>query len=553
MKLRSLGNWARTSALLLASLGFAASSVGACAPVAREFPDGQGGSGGTGQVCEPLTTAACYTGTPGTEDVGVCKQGTHTCLEDGSGYGPCEGEVVPTTEICTTVEDEGCDGPNPVECPSLGHVWSKSYGGLGEEVITSIAVDPTTGDVIGTGYFRDVIDFGGGPMASTGGDDIFLFRVSALGEHIWSKRFGDSSYQTATDLALDASGAIYIVGEMSGAIDFGDGNPITSNGGDDAFVAKFDPSGTFMWARHFGDQSSQRGKSIAITPANQVIVAGNYSGFIQLMGMELPTAQGTDMFVLKLDSSGFDIAAKKYGGTGTEELMDIAVDSKGAIFITGAFADIADFGQLGGYASAGSSDAFLLKLAPDLAEDWVRTWGDAEYQRGGTVATSATDDVFVMGDLVGSMMLSDGTTLSPEAQSRGVFLMSLGPDGSHRWAMSTGNAMSFFARQMMTSDPSSQSIVAVGFYDGTLDFGGGPLVANVVDGFIAKIGWDGKHISSTHLGGPALDAFFGVAVSPVGDVFVSGGHQGPADFGGGVLDTPAGMDDIQALLMRLLP
>jgi hypothetical protein len=523
--------------------------MGACTPVEREFTTGSSG----GNVCEPLKTEPCYAGPSGTDDVGICRAGTHTCLEDGSGFDACEGEILPGTEICTTVEDEACDGPNPVECPSLGNAWSKNFGGMGEDVITAIAHDPATGDIVATGYFADVIDFGDGPMASTGGADGFLARFSALGEHRWSKRFGDSSDQRPQSIALDSTGNIYIVGDMAGSIDFGNGMPVMANGGDDAFVAKFDPEGNFMWSRLFGDSSSQYGKAIAITPANQVIVAGNYSGFIQLMGMELPSTMSTDMFVIKLDSSGFDVDAKKYGGVATEELMDIAVDSQGSIYLTGSFADVVDFGLAGAFQSAGSSDAFVLKIGSDLSEQWARTWGDGDFQRGGTVVTSPNNDVFVMGDLAGTILLGDGTSLTAPSQARSMFLLSLTATGDHRWGTSAGGASSFFARQMMTSDPSSQAIVAVGFYDGSVDFGGGPLpTATVVDGFVAKIGWDGKHISSVGLGGPSLDAFFDVAVSPMGDIFVCGGHQGPADFGDGELPAPA-TDDVQALLMRRLP
>lgn len=550
---RSLGICARAAFTAALTLGLASSVVGACKPVDREFPTGQGGSGGSALKCEPGTSERCYTGPAGTEDIGACKHGMHTCLPTGDGYGECGGEVIPTKEICTTAIDEGCDGPNPVECPSLGHAWSKSFGGMGEDIVTAVAVDPISGDVIATGYFANMIDLGGGPMASTGSNDIFLVRMSADGEHRWSKRFGDADSQTPRDIAVDSTGAIYIVGEMYGSIDFGDGKPLTSKGSSDAFAAKFDGDGKMLWGRLFGDALSQEATSVAITPTNQVIVAGNFSGFIQLMGMELPS-NGTDVFVLKLDSSGFDVAAKKYGSAKTDQLADVATDSKGAIFVTGQYDDIADFGTLGMFPNAGDSDAFVLKLNPDLSEAWVRTYGDMQFQRGGTVTTSTKDDVFVMGDFVGTMTMGDGSMLtSIDTNQRSVFVMSLNTDGAHRWAKNTGNGTTFFARQMVVSDPSSQAIVAVGFYDGTFDFGGGPIMADVVDAFAVKMAWDGTYISSKRFGGPKLDGFFNAAVSPQGDIFVCGLHQGPADFGGGLFDTPAGPDDIQGVLIRLLP
>lgn len=77
-----------------------------------------------GCSCVPGTTQACYSGPPGSQNIGVCKSGTTTCLADGSGYGPCVGEVDPGAEVCGNALDDDCDGAvneseagcNPSEC-----------------------------------------------------------------------------------------------------------------------------------------------------------------------------------------------------------------------------------------------------------------------------------------------------------------------------------------------------------------------------------------------------------------------------------------------------
>ena len=63
---------------------------------------GSGGGGGSGgaAVCVPGATTACYSGPPGTEGVGTCKAGAETCVADGSGFGPCAGEVTPQPQDC---------------------------------------------------------------------------------------------------------------------------------------------------------------------------------------------------------------------------------------------------------------------------------------------------------------------------------------------------------------------------------------------------------------------------------------------------------------------
>ena len=61
--------------------------------------------------CDPGTQTACYTGQGGTQGVGICKEGTQTCNPQGTGYGPCMGEVTPNpTEVCSNGLDDNCNG-----------------------------------------------------------------------------------------------------------------------------------------------------------------------------------------------------------------------------------------------------------------------------------------------------------------------------------------------------------------------------------------------------------------------------------------------------------
>jgi hypothetical protein len=96
-----------------------------------KFEEGKANSGGAGGgagaggnkplACAPGDIKACpYTGPGATENKGVCKAGTQTCAKDGSGFEACAGEVLPTTEDCTTPADEDCDGtPNQASAGCL--------------------------------------------------------------------------------------------------------------------------------------------------------------------------------------------------------------------------------------------------------------------------------------------------------------------------------------------------------------------------------------------------------------------------------------------------
>lgn len=70
-------------------------------------------------ICTPFATRSCYSGPVGTAGVGACKSGTQTCNSTGSAWGPCTGEVLPSTESCKNNVDDDCDGQLNEGCAAL--------------------------------------------------------------------------------------------------------------------------------------------------------------------------------------------------------------------------------------------------------------------------------------------------------------------------------------------------------------------------------------------------------------------------------------------------
>jgi hypothetical protein len=80
-------------------------------------------------ACAPGLARDCYTGADGTLGVGVCRLGQQVCLDDGSGWGPCAGEIVPEAQESCNGLDDDCNGLVDEEIDGLGEDCPVGVGG----------------------------------------------------------------------------------------------------------------------------------------------------------------------------------------------------------------------------------------------------------------------------------------------------------------------------------------------------------------------------------------------------------------------------------------
>ncbi len=141
------------------------------------------------------------------------------------------------------------------------------------------------------------------PLTSMGGTDVYLAKLDPNGNYLWSKRFGDSSAQLGGAVSIDSKGQPVIVGTFAGTIDFG-GGPLVSSGGpvsgSDIFVAKFDAAGNHLWSRRFGDSSGQTLAGVSFDSTGNALMAGTFNGLIDFGGNPMTNTGGSDIFLAKL-------------------------------------------------------------------------------------------------------------------------------------------------------------------------------------------------------------------------------------------------------------
>jgi len=243
-------------------------------------------------------------------------------------------------------------------------LWSHKYeGGLIE--ITALDTDPS-GNVVITGYQGADWDFGGGTLSSDP-YNVFLVKYDGLsGAHQWSHTYGSAgTFDQAFDVACDAAGNVFIVGHFKDPLDFG-GGALTSVGGWDIFVAKFDAAGNHSWSRSFGGTSTDRGYAVSVDGTGNVIVGGHFFFGIDMGGVPL-VADPIDYCIAQYDASGNHqwsqiIDVENLGIPNDKEYsISAAANIYGEIAFAGSFKDYVDCGA-GNESAGGGFDTFVAKF-----------------------------------------------------------------------------------------------------------------------------------------------------------------------------------------------
>ena len=174
--------------------------------------------------------------------------------------------------------------------------------------VSELAVDGSGNLVVG-GTYKGQVDINPSPSVDrrlptlSSAVDGFVAKLTPSGASRWATPLGGASI---SDLALDASGHVYITGNFSGDFTPGNGLPVTtSNGLEDVFAAGLTASGAVDWAMAFGGAGIDTGTAIAVGPAGTIYLAGTYRYSVDFdpdpsITHELNNAAYADMYLLRL-------------------------------------------------------------------------------------------------------------------------------------------------------------------------------------------------------------------------------------------------------------
>ena len=406
-----------------------------------------------------------------------------------------------------------------------------TFGGSGIETdIAGIAVDSSdniyiTGTSLGTNVY-------GANVTSGTNDDIFVAKLNSSGEVQWVYTAGGTGRDRGRKIALDSSGNIYVVGYYRNVVDFGGGD-VTSNGNWDAFLLKLNNSGTFQWVITFGDTLNDLGRDVVVDSNDNVYMLGDYRGTVTFAGIGGLTATQADMFLLKVNSSGDSVWV--YSATsisGDESARAVAIDSSDNLYITGSFSGTMNFGDGNNVTASFSHDLFIVKLNSDAQFQNIYLSSISTAQKAKGIAIDSSGNIYATGNFNGTVNFGGGLL---NRSSQDIYLLKLDSNFTFQWVktFSDTNQQSDPAMGTAIAIDEDGNVYSGGGIGDTIRIGDLSLDGANNRAYILKHDSSGNLLWSKTFGGGTADAsdkMQDIAIDSNGFLITAGQIQGPASF-----------------------
>jgi hypothetical protein len=220
--------------------------------------------------------------------------------------------------------------------------WAKSISGTGIAEVICVITAPDNSIYV-AGDFTETVTIGETVLVSAGAYDAYVAKLDTNGNWLWAVQCGGTGWERITNLAVDAEGNLWMSGYYNQAFSFGT-FPINPIGNYDIFVAKLSQQRTWLGATGVGSTYDDGIGGLAIAPDGSVYLAGEYRDSITFGTNVLTDANG-NIFVAKYDSNLNNLWAMQPNNHGNTLICDeIGTDLQGNFYLLGSFMYQCTFG-----------------------------------------------------------------------------------------------------------------------------------------------------------------------------------------------------------------
>ncbi|MEO0038526.1 MAG: hypothetical protein RIQ59_1737 [Bacteroidota bacterium] len=270
--------------------------------------------------------------------------------------------------------------------------WQRTIGGTGQDELLSVFQTTDGGYILGGSSSSDATivattgkkalttskkDLTSKSTSSRGSMDYWIVKLNAEGEVQWQKTFGGKYVDELRSMEQTKDGG-YILGGYSNSPESGDKTE-PSIGIGDYWVVKIDNSGTIEWQRTYGGNGDNQLYVIHQTGDEGYLIGGNSNSTNSLTTKGGTVSNGTDFWLLKVDTKGEEQWSRTYD-YGKVDILTSLVENKDHTFLIGGYAQN-DVTSASGLAlkkqDKGINDYIALKVDATGQEIWTQSVGSS--------------------------------------------------------------------------------------------------------------------------------------------------------------------------------
>jgi gliding motility-associated-like protein len=235
-------------------------------------------------------------------------------------------------------------------------LWSKTYGGSDEDQSRDVK---ETSD---GGYLIDAFTY----SFSGGGADWYIIKIDVSGNVQWTKSVHSIDNDFPYVIRVTSDGGFIIAGTCQ-------------PGSYDYLIVKFDVSGNVQWNTSYGFSYDEAPRDMVIATDGGYIIGGHLR--------RINNGSDYDALLVKLDQNGAIQWSKVFGGTSSDDIRGLAVTSDGNYAATGLTQSY----------GAGGQDAFLVKFDINGNFLFSQTYGKTGNEAGAKIIQTADSGYAITG------------------------------------------------------------------------------------------------------------------------------------------------------------
>jgi hypothetical protein len=273
--------------------------------------------------------------------------------------------------------------------------WQKCSGGSQDDALYSL-IKTQDSAFIAIGYTTST---DGDVSGSHGNSDLWVIKMNGSGKILWQKCFGGSRNDYGFGVSQTFDGGFIVCGSTSSSDGQVTGKNI-SDSSDDFWVVKIDSNGSLQWESHYGGSGQDDAFSVIQTSDSGYAVVG-YTGSTD--GNVVGKHGYIDGWIIKLDSKGSLQWQRCIGGSSDGTFLRSIIQTSDGGYLGFGNTEAHDGDIVGNHDNHGTSDIFAVKLDSSGTIKWLKCYGGSGNEDLGKAIQTNDQGFIIVGSTIHSI------------------------------------------------------------------------------------------------------------------------------------------------------